>query len=67
MSTPEFALHPTPLVTDLAEALAEIEKGQQLAGHFPDAEALDRARRVLSREISLDEARAEVAAKYRDG
>jgi len=67
VSTPEFAPHPTPLVTDVAEALAEIEKGQQLAGHFPDAEAIDRARRVLSGETSLDQARAELAAKYSDG
>jgi hypothetical protein len=47
--------------------LAEIEKGQQLAGHFPDAEALDRARRVLEGRITPAQADAELAAKYRDG
>ncbi|QKS21390.1 hypothetical protein HUN58_16895 [Curtobacterium sp. Csp1] len=34
-----------PLSRDaLEQAMAMIEKGQQLAGHFPDAEALGRAR-----------------------
>jgi len=51
----------------VAEALAEIEKGQQLAGHFPDAEALGRARRVLTGELTEERAHAEIAAKYRDG
>ena len=67
MSTPKPAGVTKPLVTDVAEALAEIEKGQQLAGHFPDAEALDRARRLLSGEITSEEGRAELAAKYRTG
>jgi hypothetical protein len=44
--------------------MAEIEKGQQLASHFPDAEALSRARRVLTGETTPDEARAELDAKY---
>jgi hypothetical protein len=43
--------------------LVEIEKGQLLAGHFPDAEALDRARRILIGEITPDEAYAEIDAK----
>lgn len=45
-------------------SLAEIEKGQQLAGHYPSAEAMDRARRILTGEITYEEARAELAAKY---
>lgn len=45
---------------DVEQALAAIEKGQQLAGHFPDAEDLDRARRILTGELSPEAARAEV-------
>jgi hypothetical protein len=51
-------------VHDIDEAMAEIEKGQQLAGHYPDADALDRARRILIGELTEDEAYAEVDAKY---
>ena len=43
--------------------LVEIDKGQQLAGHFPDADALGRARRILIGEITTDEAFAEIDAK----
>lgn len=46
--------------------LALIEKGQQLAGHFPDAEALDRARRILDGRTTSVEAYAELDAKYAD-
>ncbi|MEO7017567.1 MAG: antitoxin VbhA family protein [Leifsonia sp.] len=46
--------------------LVEIEKGQHLAGHFPDADALDRARRILVGEITPDEAYAEIDAKIYD-
>ncbi len=45
-------------------SLALIEKGQQLAGHQPSPEALDRAGRVLAGETSVDDARAELEAKY---
>ncbi|MFN8079401.1 MAG: hypothetical protein U0Q19_07535 [Kineosporiaceae bacterium] len=48
-----------------AGVLAEIDKGQQLAGHFPDDEALDRARAVFRGEITEQEALAQLAAKYR--
>ncbi len=44
-----------------------IEKAQQLAGHFPDAEALDRARRVLEGRTAPAEAYAELDAKYARG
>ncbi|SDZ48329.1 hypothetical protein [Herbiconiux ginsengi] len=44
--------------------MAMVEKGQQLAGHFPDAEALERGRRVLDGDLTVEEARAEIAAKY---
>ena len=49
---------------EAAARLVEIDKGQQLAGHFPSAEALDRARRILIGEITPDEARVEILAKY---
>lgn len=47
---------------DVEQSLALIEKGQQLAGHFPDAEDMDRARRILTGELSPEDARAEVRA-----
>lgn len=34
---------------DVEQAMAMIEKCQQLGGHFPDADALGRARRMVSR------------------
>ncbi|MGV0624592.1 antitoxin VbhA family protein [Mycolicibacter minnesotensis] len=49
---------------ELENRMSEIEKGQQLAGHFPDAEALDRARRVLTGQITPEEAFAELDAIY---
>lgn len=52
---------------DADRLMAEIEKGQQLAGHFPDAEALGRARRIVTGETSPAAARAELAAKYSRG
>ncbi len=62
---------PEPRVTaaapkiDVDEAMAKIEKAQQLAGHFPDEDALDRARRILTGQTSSAEAYAELDAKYR--
>lgn len=50
--------------SDLTERMAEIEKGQQLAGHFPNREALDRAERILTEQISFADAEAEIRAKY---
>jgi hypothetical protein len=49
---------------DVDQDMAMIEKSQQLAGHFPDAEALGRARRVLEGELTEAEAYAELDAKY---
>ncbi|WP_262495449.1 helix-turn-helix domain-containing protein [Paeniglutamicibacter gangotriensis] len=46
------------------QTLALIEKGQQLAGHHPSSEAIDRARRVLDGTTDVIAARAELAAKY---
>ncbi|MBW3068119.1 MULTISPECIES: hypothetical protein [Actinomyces] len=47
-------------IVDVEQSLALIEKGQQLAGHFPDAEDMGRARRILTGELSPEAARAEV-------
>ena len=47
---------------DVEQAMAVIEKGQQLAGHFPSAEALDSARRVLTGELSPEGAELELDA-----
>lgn len=49
---------------DVERELAMIEKVQQLAGHFPDAEALERARRILDGRTTPAEAYAELDAKY---
>lgn len=49
---------------DVDWAMAGIEKGQQLAHHYPSAEALAHARRVLTGEISYDEAIAELDRDY---
>lgn len=46
--------------SDIEQATAVIEKGQQLAGHFPSAETMDRARRVLTGELSPEAARVEM-------
>jgi len=56
--------HDTARTVDVEQEMALVEKGQQLAGHFPDAEALGRARRILEGTLSPEDARAEVAAKY---
>ncbi len=45
-------------------ALAAIEKGQQMAGHFPTADDSDRAARVLSGETSVEDAGAELDAMF---
>lgn len=44
--------------------LVGIEKIQQLAGHFPSEEAMDRARRILIGELTPDDARSEILRKY---
>lgn len=49
---------------DVDWAMAGIEKGQQLAHHYPREEALGRARRILTGEISYDEAIAELDREY---
>ncbi|WP_136040653.1 MULTISPECIES: hypothetical protein [unclassified Microbacterium] len=48
----------TPAQVD--HALAAIEKGHQLEGQQPSARALDRARRILSGELSAGEAEIEM-------
>lgn len=61
------ARYPRQMTAEQATVrLIEIDKGQQLAGHFPSDEALDRARRILVGDTTADEARAEILAKYAD-
>ncbi|MBD8611843.1 hypothetical protein IFT77_15245 [Frigoribacterium sp. CFBP 13729] len=57
-------VHSTTRHLDVDQEMAMIEKGQQLAGHFPDADALGRARRVLEGTLSEADAYAELDAKY---
>jgi len=57
-------VHSTTRHFDVDQEMAMIEKGQQLAGHFPDAEALGRARRVLEGTLSEIDSYAELDAKY---
>ena len=47
---------------DVEQSMAAIEKGQQLAGHFPSAEDLSRARRILTGKLTPEAARIEVHA-----
>lgn len=47
-------------IIDVEQALAAIEKGQQLAGHFPSAEDMDAARRILTGEMSPAEAEVDL-------
>ena len=57
-------VHSTTRHLDADQEMAMIEKGQQLAGHFPDGDALGRARRVLEGTLSEADAYAELDAKY---
>ena len=57
-------VHGTIRQLDVDQEMAMIEKGQQLAGHFPDADALGRARRVLEGTLSEADAYAELDTKY---
>lgn len=43
---------------------AEVVKGQQLAGHFPNEEAIDRGRRIFRGEMTLEEAHEELRQKH---
>lgn len=47
--------------------MAIVKKGQQLAGHLPDAEVLGRARQILEGEITTDQGYAEIDAKFSQG
>ena len=44
--------------------MVEIEKGQQVAGHFPSVKALERARRVLEGATTVEQAFAEIDARF---
>lgn len=46
--------------------LAMIEKGHHLEGQYPSDESLDRAKRVLTGKVTVDEARQELFEKYID-
>lgn len=47
-----------------AQFEAEVEKGQQLAGHFPDEDAMGRLRRILNGSLTVDDAFDEIDRKY---
>lgn len=49
-----------PTEAEVMRSLALIKKGQQLGGHQPSAQDLDRARRILAGELSPEDARVEV-------
>jgi hypothetical protein len=51
--------------SEVDRALALVEKGQQLEGQQPTAADLDRARRILTRELSPEDARTEMHAALR--
>lgn len=48
---------------DVEQSLALIEKGQQMAGHFPSGEDLEAARKLLAGEVSREDAFAELDAR----
>ncbi|TFC06552.1 hypothetical protein [Cryobacterium sp. MDB2-33-2] len=50
---------------EIESRLVEIEKSAELAGHEPNQANIDRCRRILRGELSLEEAHAEIEAKYR--
>jgi hypothetical protein len=50
---------------DVDNAMAFIAKAAQLAGHFPDTKTMDRALRVLTGELTEDEATKEIFTGYR--
>lgn len=45
--------------------LAEIEKGQQLAGHQPSGEALEMADRIIDGDLDVADAKAALIQKHR--
>ena len=45
--------------------LAEIEKGQQLAGHHPSGEALEMAGRIIDGDLDVADAKAALVQKHR--
>ncbi|WP_104133056.1 hypothetical protein [Cryobacterium sp. M91] len=52
---------------ELEKRMVEIAKGHELAGYHPDGDALDRAKRILTGELSEADAWAEIDAKWDDG
>lgn len=59
--------HPPALTTaDLELLLVEVERSAEPAGHQPNPDAVDRARRILTEETSLNDARVEIELKYKD-
>jgi len=46
----------------MENALACAEKGQQLAGHFPSPQDMERARRIVTGEVTVEQAEAEMHA-----
>lgn len=51
---------------EVERSLALIEKGQQLAGHYPDEVDLTLARSILTGEVSPEDARKQVNEEIAD-
>jgi hypothetical protein len=51
-----------PAPEDVERAVALIRKGSELGGHNLDDASIDRARRILTGELSEEDARAEMNA-----
>lgn len=51
---------------ELQNALALIEKGQQLAGHFPSPDNMAAARRILTGESTYETEMADFEARHRE-
>ncbi len=56
-----------PSADEAERVMAGVEKGQQLAGHFPSEQDLAAARAIAEGKVSLEESLAELDRKYRPG
>lgn len=65
MTEPTSAARRILAGAELENVMVAISKSAELAGHLHNPEAVDRARRILVGEKTLDEALTEIDAKYR--
>lgn len=64
MQPPARSASPGPSEDEVSDKLAMIEKGQQLAGHFPTENDLAAARRILTGQSSYEQEMAGFADRF---